>query len=243
MREMEVLMEGARILGILLDEEKQKQFVKYALLIEEWNKRVNLVRFQERIDLFRSHFLDSLWCSMGCELDNSLKLLDIGSGAGFPGIPLKICFPGINLVLLEAQKKRCIFLEKIVENLKLERCSVINSRAEEIAHDEKYRDAFDCVVIRALSRLPVLLELGLPFLTIGGKLVALKGRVVDMEIELSRYACRMLGGELSAIIPYKLRDEEERHVVVYKKIKETPHRYPRRPGIPQKKPLVIEKEK
>jgi len=240
---MDILVDGARELGIILDEEKQKQFEKYALLIEKWNKRINLVRFHERVELFRSHFLDSLWCSKGCEFNRGPKLFDLGSGAGFPGIPLKICFPGIHLVLLEAQRKRCLFLREAVENLGLDNCSVIQGRAEEIAYEEKYRGVFDCVVVRALSSLPVLLELGLPFLAPGGKLVALKGRNVEKEIESSQHACDLIGGEFIASMPYKLREENGRHVVVYRKIGETPHHYPRRPGIPEKKPLVKEKDK
>ncbi len=243
MQEIKVLEQGAKRLGILLDEEKCRKFCEYAMLIQEWNKRMNLVSFREMEDLYRSHFLDSLWCMKGIDFHYGMKMIDIGSGSGFPGIPLKICFPGINMVLLEAQKKRCIFLLEAIEKLKLGRCLVINGRAEEMAHAKIYREAFDCVAIRALSRIPVLLELGLPFLKTGGRLVALKGRDVDKEIESSRYACLILGGELVAKIPYKLRNGERRHVVVYQKIKETPHLFPRRPGIPQKKPLVKEKEK
>ncbi|HHW40180.1 MAG TPA: 16S rRNA (guanine(527)-N(7))-methyltransferase RsmG [Syntrophomonadaceae bacterium] len=243
MQKIKILEQGAEKLGILIDEEKCRKFCEYAMLIKDWNKRMNLVSFREMEDLYRSHFLDSLWCMKGIDFHNGMKMIDIGSGAGFPGIPLKICFPGIELVLIEAQKKRCLFLKETIEKLNLDRCLVINGRAEEMAHAGIYREAFDCAAVRALSRLPVLLELGLPFLKTGGRLVALKGRDVDIEIESSRYACMILGGELVAKIPYKLKDWERRHVVVYQKIKETPYRFPRRPGIPQKKPLVKEKEK
>ncbi|NPV29393.1 MAG: 16S rRNA (guanine(527)-N(7))-methyltransferase RsmG [Firmicutes bacterium] len=236
-QELEVLAAGARELGIVLGPEQQDQFRRYAELLLEWNKKTNLVRIKSLAELFRNHFLDSLWCAAGCAFRDGHRLLDLGSGAGFPGIPLKISFPGVRVFLLEAQRKRCAFLQEVCRALELDACTVLAGRAEDLGRLPGLRAAFDRVVVRALARLPVILELGLPFLLPGGLLVALKGRDVERELEEARAALEVLGGEVARVIPYRFPGEVGRHVVTVRKVAPTPDGYPRRAGIPARRPL------
>lgn len=236
-QELEILVAGARELGIVLGPEQQGQFCLYAELLLEWNKKTSLVRIRSLAELFRSHFLDSLWCAAGCAFRDGHRLLDLGSGAGFPGIPLKISFPGVQVFLLEAQRKRCAFLREVCRALELDTCTVLAGRAEDLGRLPGLRAAFDRVVVRALARLPVVLELGLPFLQPGGLLVALKGRDVERELEEARAALEVLGGEVARVVPYRFPGEVGRHVVVIGKVAPTPDGYPRRAGLPARRPL------
>lgn len=238
---MTALLNGAQILGIKLDEEKIRKFGEYERILDEWNRKINLVSFKEKNELYRSHFLDSLWCVKGGDFNQVIKVIDVGSGAGFPGIPLKICFPGIHMYLLETQRKRCMVLKEIIKEIEIDDCYVLNGRAEDLAHEEEYRGSFKYAVVRAVASLPVILELTLPFINIKGRVIALKGRDAENEVRSAEYACQILGGQLLDLVPYKVRDEERRYVVIYEKIKETPSGYPRRSGIPQKRPLGINK--
>ena len=234
------LVAGAGELGIGLGPEQQRQFQDYATLLLEWNNRVNLVRVQGRGELLRFHMLDSLWCSAAVDLRGCKRLLDIGSGAGLPGIPLRICFPDMRLCMLESQQKRCLFLTEAISRLGLGNSNVLAGRAEELACKEAYREGFECVVARAVAPLMTLVELALPFVAMGGHLVALKGSAADEETAEAEYALEQLGGVLERVIPYRFPGENGRNVVSIKKIALTPERYPRRPGIPAKRPLKIE---
>ena len=173
--EIKELVAGAGELGIDLGPEKQRQFEDYAALLLEWNKRMNLVRVHGRDELLRFHMLDSLWCSAAVDLRGCARLLDVGSGAGFPGIPLRICFPDMSLCLLESQQKRSLFLKEAISRLGLGNSDVLAGRAENLARNEAYREGFQCVVARAVAPLPTLVELALPFVAMGGYFVALKG--------------------------------------------------------------------
>jgi 16S rRNA (guanine527-N7)-methyltransferase len=235
------LVSGARQLGIEIGAVQQQQFKDYADLLIDWNRRVNLVRVRGPEELMRAHMLDSLWCSAAINLRESSLLLDIGSGAGFPGIPLKICFPEISLYLLESQQKRSLFLEETIKKLRLENCRVLTGRAEDLARNKIYREGFECVVARALAPMKILVELALPFLAIGGHLIALKGRAHEEEIVEASYALEQLGGAVDKVIPYRFTGENGRSVISIKKDMKTPERYPRRSGIPAKKPLLEKK--
>lgn len=231
------LLEGARSLGIAIDREKMEKFLEYERLLEEWNAKLNLVRYKGRMELYTAHFLDSLWCAGVAGFPAGAKVLDLGSGAGLPGIPLKICFPEASVYLLESQKKKCLFLEAAVEKLGLKGCFVVNRRAEIYARDEK-RGFFDVVVSRAVASLAVLLELALPLLSEGGRMVALKGRDIEEEVRDAEHACEVLGGRLVEVVPYSVAGADRRHAVAYEKVGATPEEYPRRPGMPQKRPLT-----
>jgi 16S rRNA (guanine527-N7)-methyltransferase len=181
--------------------------------------------------------LDSLWCSSVIDLKEAAPLLDLGSGAGLPGIPLKICFPEASLSLLESQQKRCLFLKEAISRLELEDCEVLNGRAEDLAHERNYREKFGCVTSRALAQMSTLAELALPFVAQDGHLVALKGSAAEEEIVKASYALDLMGGVVERVITYHFPGEKGRNVVSVKKIKPTPENYPRRPGIPTKRPL------
>lgn len=236
--DIEVLVAGARGLGIELSQEQQRQFQEYADLLLEGNRRMNLVRVHGREELMQAHMLDSLWCSAAADLRENLRLLDIGSGAGFPGIPLRICFPELKLDLLESQQKRSLFLSEAIKRLGLENCKVLAGRAEDLARNETNRESFDCVVARALAPMTVLAELAIPFVAMSGHLIALKGGSAGVEIAEASYALELLGGALERVIPYRFPGENGRNVVSIKKVTPTPENYPRRSGIPAKRPLL-----
>jgi 16S rRNA (guanine527-N7)-methyltransferase len=236
--DIQELVAGARGLGIELTAEQKQQFKDYADLLLEWNQRVNLVRVGGREELMRVHMLDSLWCSVAPDLRRASRRLDIGSGAGFPGIPLQICFPETNLCLLESQQKRSLFLTAVTKRLGLENCQVLTGRAEDLARDKSYRAVFGCVVSRALAPLATLVELAIPFLAVGGCLIALKGSAARGEINEAAYALDALGGTVERVITYCFPGEQGRNVVAIKKVASTPERYPRRSGIPAKRPLL-----
>jgi 16S rRNA (guanine527-N7)-methyltransferase len=236
--DLQGLVTGARGLGIELSVKQKQQFIDYANLVLEWNQRINLVRVRDYEELMRLHMLDSLWCREAKDLGSVRRLLDIGSGAGFPGIPLKICFPETSLYLLESQKKRCLFLQEAVKKLELLNCQILTGRAEELAHDKSYREMFDCVVSRALAPMATLVELTLPFVMLDGHLIALKGSFAREETVEAAYSLNVLGGTVEQVIPYCFLGEKGRNVVGIKKIAPTPEQYPRRSGIPAKRPLL-----
>ncbi|MGD0152770.1 MAG: 16S rRNA (guanine(527)-N(7))-methyltransferase RsmG [Thermacetogeniaceae bacterium] len=239
---LQELVTGARELGVEIDHERQQQMADYADLLLDWNQRINLVRVSSREELLRAHLLDSLWCSAAVDLRGELRLLDIGSGAGFPGIPLQISWPEMRVYLLESQQKRSLFLAEAVRCLGLANCTVLTGRAENLARDRAYREAFDCAVARAVASLAVLAELALPFVAPGGHFVALKGSAAWAEISDAEYALQQLGGAVERVIPYRFPGEQGRNVVCIKKVAPTPERYPRRTGIPAKRPLLARRD-
>jgi 16S rRNA (guanine527-N7)-methyltransferase len=235
---IDLLTEGAGQIGIYLRDEEKKKFHLYGELIHYWNRKMNLVSCGSEEELYRLHFLDSLMCSLGYDMNAPRRVIDLGSGAGFPALPLKICFPNLRFCLVESRKKRSLFLRTVVAELDLKDCLVISERLENIASRKEYRAVFDCAVARALAPLRVLLELGLPFLRCKkGKLVALKGYEAQKEIDAADKALRVLRGRVEGVIPYSFPGERGRHVIVIAKDGETPDKFPRRPGAPAKRPL------
>lgn len=223
---------GARQFGLDLTDEQLARFARYRAELLDWNSRMNLTAITAPEDVDRLHFLDSLACLLEPIPEGAL-VLDIGAGAGLPGLALKIARPDLAATLLEATAKKARFLEHIVAVLGLHGVTVVNDRAETAAG----RASFDLVVARALAAMPVLLELTLPFCRVGGKVLALKkGAGLAAELASAGRALRTLGGELAGSREYQL-DTEQRQVVVVGKIRPTPPGYPRRPGLPAKKPL------
>jgi 16S rRNA (guanine527-N7)-methyltransferase len=236
------LEQVARRLGVDLDEAQARRFRIYRDRIVASAREFNLTAVRDPEAIETRHFIEAL--AFGALLakrgllTEGARLLDVGSGAGLPGLPLKLAWPSLRVTLLEATGKKCRFLEAVVAELGLEGVSVIEARAEEAAHDAALRGRFDLVVARAVAPLPVLLEYCLPFLEVGGHFVASKGSAAKREVEASDAALRELGGVLEDLVPFYPPEVAGQTVVIVRKIAETPERYPRRTGIPSKRPLA-----
>ena len=236
---MKELSEGARALGIALSDDQLRMFQAYYEMLVAWNARTNLTTIIDRRDVQTKHFLDSLACLAALEGDTAnLRLVDVGSGAGFPGLPLRIACPALRLTLVEAAGKKTAFLEAVTRQLGLSSVTVVRARAEEVGHDPAHRETYDLAVVRAVAAMPVLAELALPFVRLGGWLVAQKGDDPAAEVEAAQSAMRTLGGRLHHVLGVTVPGlDAARHLVVVEKVAPTPARYPRRPGMPDKRPL------
>ncbi len=224
--------------GIDLTQEQLEQFEIYYELLVDWNQRVNLTAITDREQVFYKHFFDSLSLSFCVSLENEVKLADIGSGAGFPGVPLAIAFPNIKVTIVDSLQKRITFLEHLIERLNLKHVQCIHGRAEEIGRNENYREQFNLVTARAVARLQVLNEYCLPFVKVGGLFAAMKAVDVKKEIVEASRSLQLLGGKMERTYQFQLPFEQaRREIVVVKKIKPTPKKYPRKPGMPAKQPL------
>lgn len=226
------------LLGLDLSLEVQRAFSVYADELLSWNEHVNLTAITAPEAVEMRHFLDSLAVIKAAPMAPGLRVIDVGTGAGFPGLPLKIAFPFIELTLLEATAKKTAFLEHIVKRLKLNNVRVLTARAEDAGQLPGERERFDLVLARAVAQMPVLMEYLLPFCRVGGLCVALKGEAAHAEARGAETALRILGGHLERIIPVELPQVAETHyLVLVKKVAATPPAYPRRAGMPGKRPL------
>ena len=243
--EMEKLITGAGRLGLKLSPGQVEQFGVYYRELTSWNRRINLTAITGYEEVQIKHFLDSLTVTLALKPDDKrFRLIDVGSGAGLPGIPLKILMPDIKLTLLEATAKKAAFLDHISHKLGLEGVEVVVGRAEDIAHREQYRESFDIVLSRAVASLASLVELTLPFCAIGGSFIAQKKGEIDPELSQATRAIGLLGGELREPKRIELAEfTDERWLIVIDKISPTPEPYPRRAGIPQKRPLLDKQAK
>ncbi len=225
-------------LSISITDNQQTKLVAYEVLLREWNEKLNLTAITDRKEFWYKHIYDSLTCLKMILSFGAISLIDIGTGAGFPGIPLKIVYPEICLTLAESVRKKASFCQTAVNTLNLSNVTVIAERAETIGQDKKFRERYDWSVARAVAPLQVLAEYLLPLVHIGGSMLAQKGSNVDMEIGQADNAIRILGGKLDSVIPITLPNGMGEHTLVrIQKISPTPIKYPRRPGTPKKSPL------
>jgi 16S rRNA (guanine527-N7)-methyltransferase len=234
----ERLAQVAAIAGIDLQEGQLKQFFQYYQLLLEWNKKINLTAITGADAVIEKHFVDSLLAGKILPLIVSKKVIDVGTGAGFPSIPLKIVYNNLDLTLADSLNKRIAFLTEVIDRLELSSATCIHGRAEDLAKGGNLREQFDLAVSRAVAHLPVLLELCLPFVTPGGYFIAYKGPEADLEINEAKKALTELGGEIQEVKKLKLPISGDwRSLVLINKVRETPVKYPRKAGMPGKNPL------
>lgn len=223
---------------IELSEKQKNQFLDFYEMLVEKNKVMNLTAITEFDEVIEKHFLDSISLAAVMDLSQELRLLDIGTGAGFPGIPLKIVFPNLNVTLADSLNKRILFLDEVIDKLGLTEIVTIHARAEELARNADYREQYDICVSRAVANLASLSEYCLPFISVSGKFVSYKSGEVEDEVEESKRAVFLLGGKISEIEKLRFGKEElYRSFVVIEKLKKTPKTYPRKAGTPTKQPL------
>ncbi len=222
--------------GFVFSEDQKRMFVTFYEMLIEKNKVMNLTGITEFKDVVTKHFLDSLSLRRVANLSRPLSVLDLGTGAGFPGIPLKIAFPHLKITLMDSLQKRIRFLEEVTDTLGLSSIKAVHGRAEECARNPSFREAFDLCVSRAVANLAVLEEYCLPFVKTGGLSIAYKSGSIDEEANEAKRACSLLGGKLQKVYKFDL-GETKRSFILVQKVKKTPDLYPRKAGTPSKMPL------
>ncbi|WP_339148256.1 MULTISPECIES: 16S rRNA (guanine(527)-N(7))-methyltransferase RsmG [unclassified Sutcliffiella] len=224
--------------GISLSPQQLSQFDTYYKLLVEWNEKMNLTAITDEEEVYLKHFYDSITASFYVDLNQELTLCDVGAGAGFPSIPLKICFPNLKVTIVDSLNKRITFLQNLASELGLENVHFVHDRAETFGKNADYREKFDLVTARAVARLSVLSELCLPLVKEGGMFVPMKAAAASEELEKGKKALQILGGKLEEVHSFSLPlEESERNILIINKIKSTPKKYPRKPGTPNKQPL------
>lgn len=224
--------------NIEINEYQLNQFDKYYNLLVEWNKKMNLTAITEKEDVYLKHFFDSISSSFHFDFTQIESVCDVGAGAGFPSIPLKICYPHLKITIVDSLNKRITFLENLAKELKLENVNFVHARAEDFGQNKAYRETYDLVTARAVARTNVLSEYCLPLCKIRGHFIAMKGALASEELQEANKAITTLGGELKEELTFNLPHENsERSIIIIEKIKKTPKKYPRKPGTPQKLPL------
>ena len=216
--------------------EKQQQFEDYMKLLLEWNEKINLTAITEEDDIILKHFVDSL--TILKYIKDGEKIVDVGTGAGFPGLPVKIAREDIEVTLVDSLNKRILFLQDVIEKLKLQNIKTLHFRAEEFGQNKKYRESFDIATSRAVANLSTLVEYLLPLVKVGGICICMKGSEIAEELENSKKAINVLGGEIELVEEFALPESDiKRNIVIIKKINSTPRKYPRKAGTPSKEPI------
>lgn len=223
-------------MDIVLSGTQKEQFYKYMNLLIEWNEKINLTAIIEPNDIILKHFIDSITINNYIKCDE--KVIDVGTGAGFPGIPLKISKPEVEVELLDSLNKRINFLDIVIEELKIKNIKATHARVEEFAKNKNNREGYDVAISRAVANLNVLAEYLIPLVKVGGKCICMKGPNIE-EINGSKRAIEILGGKIEKVEEFNLPDTDiKRTIIIIRKIKNTPTKYPRKPGTPSKEPIV-----
>ncbi|MHA6488540.1 16S rRNA (guanine(527)-N(7))-methyltransferase RsmG [Bacillus cabrialesii] len=224
--------------GISLSPRQLEQFELYYDMLVGWNEKINLTSITEKKEVYLKHFYDSITAAFYVDFNQMNTICDVGAGAGFPSLPIKICFPHLHVTIVDSLNKRITFLEKLSEALRLENTTFSHDRAETFGQRKDVRESYDIVTARAVARLSVLSELCLPLVKKNGLFVALKAASAEEELNAGKKAITTLGGELENIHSFKLPIEEsDRNIMVIRKTKNTPKKYPRKPGTPNKSPI------
>ena len=225
-------------LGITLSNEQLEQFLIYYEMLVEWNEKMNLTAITDFQDVMKKHFVDSVSLIKAYDVTKSVSIIDVGTGAGFPGLALKIAFPQLRVTLLDSLNKRILFLDAVIDKLNLSDVETIHGRAEDFAKPGKLREKFDLCVSRAVANLSTLSEYCLPFVKKGGMFISYKSEKISEEFEMAENAISFLGGRVKNQVEFTLPDSDiYRNLFVIDKIKETPKKYPRKAGLPGKEPL------
>ena len=237
---MSKLFEGKLAhLDIVLDDVQKQQFHRFYEILVEWNSFMNLTGITEYEEVNEKHFVDSVSLVKALDVSKVKTVIDVGTGAGFPGIPLKIAFPHLEIVLLDSLNKRVKFLNEVIEQLGLTGIKAIHGRAEDYAKQKEYREQFDLCVSRAVANLSTLSEYCLPYVNVGGMFIPYKSGEIDLEVETSKKAIHILGGKLSEVIKFQLPGTDiGRSFVKIEKVQNTSKKYPRKAGLPAKEPLL-----
>lgn len=224
--------------GIELSEKQLQQFEDYFHMLVEWNEKMNLTAITNKEEVYLKHFYDSISAAFYVDFEDQASLCDIGAGAGFPSIPIKICFPHLKISIVDSLQKRITFLNALAEKLDLTDVQFFHSRAEDFGKNKDFRASYDYVTARAVARMSVLAELCLPLVRKGGYFIAMKAAQAEAEMEQGNKAITVLGGKLEMQFAFELPVEHsERHIYTILKTKETPNKYPRKAGMPNKQPI------
>jgi len=232
----EKFRQGLANLKLELTDKQIEQFLKYYEMLIEKNKVMNLTAITEYDEVIEKHFLDSISLCQVYDLSKPVKILDMGTGAGFPGVPLKIAFPEVEITLADSLNKRIKFLDEVIAELGLEKVTTVHSRAEELARNKEHRENYDLVVSRAVANLSTLGEYCIPFVKMGGNFISYKSGEIEEEVNAAGKAIKILGGQIKDVYKFDLSDQK-RSFVTIEKIKTTPKTYPRKAGTPSKEPL------
>lgn len=231
-----VLYEKVKQIGIELKEEQLEKFYLYMNILLEWNEKINLTAITNEEEIILKHFVDSL--TINKYIEEGKSIIDVGTGAGFPGIPIKILREDLKVTLLDSLNKRINFLNEVIEKLDLKNIECIHGRAEEFGKNKNYREKYDFATSRAVANMSTLSEYLIPFVKVGGKVLAMKGDKAEEELEEAKKAIKLLGGKVENIDNFYLPDSDiKRNIIIIKKIEKTERKFPRKPGTPAKEPI------